>query len=368
MKKIKLLFTINFINNGGPSKVLLNIINNLNTEYYDITILTIIDENDSLIKHQLKEKGIKIKEFKLTKRIRDVLKYKKDIINYIVTNDFDIIHTHGIVTTLLVASRKIKAYKITTIHNNMYEDYKYTYGNIKGRAIAFIHLNRLKKFDGIICCSKTSYDVIKNKFSNISYIRNGIDLKSDHLSKEEINKLRTSLQITNNQKVYLYCGVLTKLKRVLELIDLFNKYKTNDEVLLIVGDGNLLSEAKRIAKDNIIFTGYQKDVSKYYNISDVYISNSSSEGFSISVIEALQNGLHLLLSDIPSHKECFKIDDNFYIGEYFDDSTFREKKEILKGKYSVDNKRNIISFKEKYLSSKVMTEQYEEIYKRGCCK
>ena len=43
---------------------------------------------------------------------------------------------------------------------------------------------------------------------------------------------------------------------------------------------------------------------------------------SISIIEALENGLHLFLSKIPSHLEIFKISEECYLGEYFEKSNF----------------------------------------------
>ena len=361
MKKIKILYTINFLNNGGPSKVLLNIIKALNKNEYDINVLTIIDQNNSEIIKSLRENGVNVIEVKMKKKISDVLKFKNKIYQIVNNLKPDIIHTHGIVTSILLSSKKIGGYKMTTIHSNVYEDYKYTYGNLKGPIITFLHLLSLKKFDKVVCCSKSTYDVIKDKFVNISYIRNGID--SGYEIDENIRKkIRNELSISDKDIVFIYAGVITKLKRVVELIEMFNFCHKNNENLVIVGDGPLLNEIKKYANNNVKILGYKNNILDYLSASDIYISNSSSEGLSISVIEALEQGLGLLLSDIPSHKEIFEIDSNYFIGSYFNKNDFSYKKDyVIQNLANINNTRE---FKQKYLSSKSMTSEYEKIYRK----
>lgn len=362
MKKIKILYTINFLNNGGPSKVLLNIIKSLNKDKYDISILTIIDQNDFGVVKSLKNDGINIIEFKMKKRFLDVIKFRKQVIDTIIKLNPDIIHTHGIVTSILISTGKIKKYKITTIHDNIYEDYSYVYGKFKGNIIAYIHLKALKKFNQIICCSRTSYDVIKSKFKNISYIRNGIDTNYNEDRNLIRKKIRHELSLNDNDIVFVYGGVITKLKRVVELVTLFEKNAKKNEVLLVIGDGPLLEDAKLHANKNVKFLGFKKNILDYFSAADVYISYSSSEGFSISVIEALDSGLVLLLSDIPSHKECFEIDNSYYIGEYFNEYNFETKKNSI---INNTEKNKIKEFKSRYLSSMSMTKEYEKYYMKG---
>lgn len=365
MKKTKILYTINYITNGGPSRVLINIINNLDRAKYDITVLTIIDQNDKTIIKELIDSGVKIKEIKIKKSIIGLIKSYNKILNEITKMQANIIHTHGIVTSLIVASKRICAYKITTVHNNIYEDYSHSYGKLKGKVIAYIHLNRLKKFNQIICCSKTSYETIKDKFVNIDYIRNGID--SNYLKDRSIvrKNIRKELNIPDKNIVYVYVGVLSKRKRVVELVELYNNNLTKNENLIMVGDGPFMDDIKKIANDNIKIVGFKSNALDYFSAADIYTSNSSSEGFSISVIEALESGLLLLLSDIPSHRECFEIDDNFYIGEFFNEENFKSKKELLLENYNDNSKREVFEFQRRFLSAKSMTKKYEEYYEKG---
>ena len=66
------------------------------------------------------------------------------------------------------------------------------------------------------------------------------------------------------------------------------------------------------------------------NISDVYVSASKSEGFSISVLEALSCGLGLFLSDIPSHREVVEMGQDVYLGEIFSSGDFEIKLNALR--------------------------------------
>ncbi|MCZ2225010.1 MAG: glycosyltransferase family 4 protein, partial [Chitinophagales bacterium] len=91
------------------------------------------------------------------------------------------------------------------------------------------------------------------------------------------------------------------------LIRAFNEVNKSDTSLklLILGDGYLMNECKELAKNNasIIFAGNVNDVSNYYQISHYYITASLSEGMPVSVLEALNHKLPVLLSNINQHAE-----------------------------------------------------------------
>lgn len=355
MKKI--LFVINYIKNSGPSSVVINIINSLDKDQYDISLLTLKDKNNKDITSLLIRKNVNVVQMNY-KNNKDVVTDLKNIINEINNLNVDIIHSHGILPDYIVSSSKIKSKKITTIHNNMYEDYLNTYGKIKGKLMIFFHQKSLKKFDRIVCCSMTSFKSLDNKFNNLLCIRNGVNVNKI----EKKSDIRNELNIPNDAIVYIYCGNISKGKRVVELIDLFEKNHYGNEYLIVLGDGPLYKDIIKNKTSNIKILGFKDNALDYYAISDIYISNSSSEGFSISVIEALGNGLLLFLSDIPAHKECFEINDKIYIGEFFNGSNFSMKKDKITSNIKKIKKSNILDFQEKYLSCSNMSKQYNCLY------
>ncbi len=360
MEKIRVLFTINYLTNGGPTRVLQNIIYGMPKDKYDIFILTILDKNNTDIVEELKKLGVTIEEVNLKKGKIGIILNKNKIIKKIEKINPDIVHVHGIEMSYVVSSKKVNSIKLTTIHNSLYEDYKYAYGKLKGKLVELLHLMCLKKFHENICCSKTSYDYLSERVKNASYIRNGVIVKHNNAAIRK--KIREELRISDNDIVFVYGGVINNRKRVLQLVKMFSKSSKENEKLIIVGDGPLLEECKNNSNKNVIYVGFKTNIIDYFDASDVYVSNSSAEGFSISLIEALSSGLICLVSNIPSHKECFEIDDKTYIGEYFNENEFNIKKDkILKRIKSID-KDKIKEFQEKYLSSNSMSSLYCEKY------
>jgi glycosyltransferase involved in cell wall biosynthesis len=79
---------------------------------------------------------------------------------------------------------------------------------------------------------------------------------------------------------------------------------------LVLGKGRLTSQFKKrirkhIEEGNVKFLGDvpHKDVIKYLNISDIYISTSLSDGTSASLLEAMTCSLPPVVTSIPANKE-----------------------------------------------------------------
>lgn len=360
--KIKIMFLINYVINGGPSNVVKNIIFNLDREKYEITLVTLFPENDSNVIEMYNNLGIEVKEFNFQSRINCMMGFAKEFYLFIEEKKFDIIHSHGIIPDALTARIKNNVVKVTTLHNNMFEDYVTTYGILKAKIFIFLHLNFLKKIDHCVCCSKSVYEVMNKYLRNITYIRNGIS-KSYYCENNKVTRMK--LGIPDTAKVFIFVGNLNDRKRIVWLMTEFKKYHNKNEYLIVLGTGDKFDECNNIVDNNILTLGFKKNVIDFYKISDIYVSASASEGFSISIIEALENGLGLFLSDIPSHSELFKIDKQYYLGEMFDcvEDNFLYSLNLLRN--SKINKEKIIEFKNKYLSGENMTLEYENIYKQG---
>lgn len=352
---IRIAYVINYIVKNGPSSVVLNIINNLDREKYDVSLITLFSGNDSEVVAQLKDKGISVYECTTLSRMKCLLVQNKEFADTVEKGCFDILHTHGIIPDILSSRLRTTAKQITTIHNNMYEDYLDTYGYAKSRIFIALHMAALKRLDECVCCSKSVYDVMKQHLLNASFIRNGIEPAQAHsvVTREEVD-------VPEDARVFLYAGVLNSRKNVAWLIDNFVQYHEKDEYLLVLGNGEKEAECKAKADDHVRMLGFQTDPIAYMNISDVYVSASKSEGFSISVLEALSCGLGLLLSDIPSHREVVEMGQDVYLGETFPPENFAMKLNALRERKT--NKAEIRAFQERKLSVKTMTLQYAGLY------
>lgn len=354
---IRIAYVINYIVKNGPSSVVLNLINNLNREQYDASMITLFSGNDPEVVAQLKENGISVYECTTLSRMKCLLGQHKEFDNTVKKGRFDILHTHGLIPDVISSQLNTPAKKIATLHNNMYEDYLDSYGWLKSRIFIGLHLNALKKLNKCVCCSESVYSVMKQKLNNAAFIRNGIEPVHPRLVVT-----RETLGIPKDARVFLYAGVLNSRKNIVWLIEKFVQYQNENEYLLVLGKGDKEAECKEKMDSRVKMLGFQSDPIAYMNISDVYTSASKSEGFSISVLEALSCGLGLFLSDIPSHREVVNMGQNVYLGEIFDTENFKKKLDSLrKSKLS---REKIAEFQKCEFSAKGMTLQYQGEYEK----
>lgn len=352
---IRIAYVINYIVKNGPSSVVLNIINNLDREKYDVSLITLFSGNDPEVIEHLKSNGVSVYECTTLSRMKCLLGQSKEFDDIVRSERFDILHTHGLIPDIVASKPNVPAKKISTLHNNMYEDYLDSYGWIKSRIFIMLHLNALKKLDECVCCSESVYEVMKQKLSNTTFIRNGIEPV-----KAQSVVMREDLDIPKEARVFLYAGVLNSRKNIVWLIENFVQYHNEDEYLLVLGKGDKEAECKEKTDSHVQMLGFQPDPVAYMKISDVYTSASKSEGFSISVLEALSCGLGLFLSDIPSHREVVKMGQDVYLGETFTQDCFRVKLNALRE--SEMNRTDITALQEKELSAKRMTASYQKRY------
>ena len=96
---------------------------------------------------------------------------------------------------------------------------------------------------------------------------------------------------------FLFVGRLTAVKNLQFLIQVFNEFPNCQ--LTIAGFGELESELRSIASENIKFIGAvpNKHLTKIYQDHDVFILPSYSEPWGLVVEEALNNGLPVIVSD-----------------------------------------------------------------------
>lgn len=141
--------------------------------------------------------------------------------------------------------------------------------------------------------------------SKIRMIYNGVN-PPKFSSLHKITQLKENLGIQPDDFVIGSVGRMENdVKGFDRLIPIFAKLldQKSNLKLLIVGHGQMLNEYKKLTrelniKDNVIFTGYQSDVNPYYEIMDLYTSLSRSEGFGVSVVEAMSHSLPIIAENI----------------------------------------------------------------------
>lgn len=360
MKKIKLCYIINSFKNCGPCNIVLSMIRGIDREKFDVSLINLLDDNDEEYIKILNDLDVKVINLNFSKGFKTLLK-GSEISNIINKYDFDIIHVHGHITAML--TKNVSAYKVLTVHNKLYEDFKNSYGPIKGLIINWLYINAMKKFDKVVACSKSSYLKCKKNIKDCTYINNGIWFKN--VDKKEISNIRTKirneLDIPKDARVYIFAGKYSNIKNVETMLNFFSKSLNEDEYLISLGDGALYSKCQVFSSKKIKQLGFKNNVQEYMMASDVYVSFSYTEGFPVSIIEALHYGLTLLLSDIDSHVDIINMNKNYYIGEYFENDNFESfmyKKNLIENSKPNDSKK----FQNSYLSADTMMREYQKVY------
>ena len=363
---IHVAFVINSIHIGGPSYVIRSIIKNMDRRMFEISLITLFDSENTLeVIEELKELGVNIIEMHVKGRAEALIKTQSKFNTIISSNSINVIHSHGFIPDILSARCTVKdVKKISTIHNNLYTEYPEVYGNRKAKYLIPVHIHYLKRLNTCACCSQFVYDSMSKAIPNATVVRNGIDKT---VPKTLVK--RSDIGVPDNAVLFIYVGQLRTRKNIIWLIRQFKNYHRDNEYLLILGKGADKEECEKIQDSNIIHYGFSDNPYAFMKISDVYISAALAEGFSISVLEAMDNGLALFLSDIPAHLEAFKAAKGVSLGECFktnDVVDFEKKLDVLRKELPGIDRDAIRRIKNKEMSAEKMTKRYEELY--ASCK
>jgi glycosyltransferase involved in cell wall biosynthesis len=144
--------------------------------------------------------------------------------------------------------------------------------------------------------------------AKLGVIYNGIE-ETDNSLSPDIDVIR-SINDFHSQglKVLGSVGILTKRKGIDHVIYLVAA--DNRLAFVIIGEGkelqNLINLSERLNITNrCLFCGFRNNAVKYVRYFDLFIMPSKSEGFGLALIEAVQQKVPVICSDIEVFKELF---------------------------------------------------------------
>ena len=125
-------------------------------------------------------------------------------------------------------------------------------------------------------------------------------------------------------------------KRYSDLIKafaIFSKDKISAK-LLLVGDGPERINYQKLVEElgitsNVIFTGYQADVSLFYNLMDIFALVSRNESFGLVLAEAMLNKLPVIATRVGGMKYIVEDGETGFLVEPKNEKEISEKLEIL---------------------------------------
>ena len=344
----KILFFIHDLMHGGAEKVLVNLVNNMDYNQFDITVMTLFNEGVHIknLNKNIKYEYCFNKTFRGNSKILAMIPakwlYKK-----FIKDDYDILvsYLEGSCTRIIAACPDDRVKKVAWVHIEQKEnEFTYAYKN-KNEAI-----ESYEKFDNIVCVSES----VKQNFIELSGIDKNVEVlfntneseKIKRLSEEEIKNERFK-----NDNELKFCGVakVKPNKGFMRLAKVHNKlikegYKHH---IYILGIGE---ERKKIEaylyenglEDSFIFLGFDENPYKYVARSDMFVCSSFAEGFSTAATEALIVGTPVLTTLCAGMEEMLgKSNEYGIIVENSEEGLYKGLKDVLK------NPNKISYYKEK---------------------
>lgn len=363
---MKVLYVISTLRRSGPVNLYYNIIKSHNRTIVQPAVLTLSPEDKFSRIKEFEELGIPLYSLNLSRQ--DLfLKGKQSFIAILKTIQPDVINSCGVRPDMMCALFAKKYKTVTYQQNYPYEDYSMLYGK-SGYLLAYVQLRFIMKLSSIVACSHhiaKKIGAIVNR--ELPIVSNGVIFGFKKLKNDELNKLRSTLGISDEQIVFLFAGNLIKRKQpqvIIKAFKLLEQSIKNKVALIILGDGELMESCKHLAENipNIKFVGKVSNVSPYMQISHYYVSAALSEGLPVAVIEAMNHGLGIILSDIPQHREFFHQKTVGFLFKEGNVADAREKMETATESNQKEISVNAIESVKTNFTSEIMARKFESIY------
>lgn len=230
--------------------------------------------------------------------IEEVHNYAKIAAKIATMYDFDVIHAHDWLAYLAGIEAKKISGKPLVIHVHATEFDRS--GQTVNSVVYDIERKGMEAADRIITVSNLTQNIVINKYGQspdkIFTVYNAvepIERKSERFKKTIDDKIVTFLGRITFQKGPEY--FIEAAKMVLE--------RTENVRFVMAGSGDMLRRmiiqaADRKITDRFHFTDFLKgdDVTRMFDISDVYVMPSVSEPFGISPLEAMRSNVPVIIS------------------------------------------------------------------------
>lgn len=305
MKKI--LFFIHDLGPGGAEKVLVNLVNNMDPEQFDITVMTLVGGgvNEQFLKPHVRHVSCFKRLIRGHTHLLKLLSPRR-LHDWFIKEKFDIevAYLEGISTRIISGCPDADEKLVTWMHClPTEENVKVGFRNFREAQVCY------QRFHQVICVSA----VVERIFREVVSQEKPTTVLYNTNESEKIIRLSEELldeRPTENGFRLITVGKISPVKAMDRLVRIHARLRQEGYQVYtsILGTGSLQQEMEALCETlhvshSVSFLGYQTNPYKYVANADLYVCSSLSEGFSTSVTEALIVGTPVCTVEVSGMKE-----------------------------------------------------------------
>lgn len=332
MKK-KLFFAAVDLNVGGIEKALINLLNNINYDKYEVFLY--LEKKEGSLLNEL-NKNVIVKELKVSNNkiipLRKIINFtKKLIFKFKNKNKYDFsccyaTYSYSAAKLSLIASKNSAIY--------VHSDYSFIYNEKEYNNFFDTHyIDQFRKIIFVSNESKNNFLKYYNNFNDKTMVFNNF-INIDNIIEKSKEKIY--LELNNKNKHFIFVGRLDdKSKKLGRAINLVKNIDNID--LMIIGDGPDKYKYESMVKEfhleeKINFFGMKNNPYPYIKQADYLILTSDYEGFPVTYLEAIALNKRIITTINTSDDEI-NIKEGFgYIISKDENKMIDEVKRILEDK------------------------------------
>lgn len=302
----KIIFFSRDLRIGGMEKALVTLINHIDTNKNEVTL--VLEQKEGELCSKIND-NVKIVNYNLSTNKNVLIRRTKNLLKKIAFyiknyNKYDCAisyATYSIFSSQM--ARKCSKNSVIFIHS----DYYNLYNGQNEKIEAFFNEIKVKEFSKIIFVSKQSEN---NAIKVMPELKEKSVVLGNLIDYENIQKESEKEDINfNKEKVNIvFIGRLDEhSKKISRLIEKINNNKQKEKYdLYIIGTGPDEKQYKKICKSkNVIFVGEKENPYPYIKKSDYLILTSKYEGFPVVYNEATVLGTKIITTITVEDEELY---------------------------------------------------------------
>lgn len=333
----KVLFVIHDLHHGGAEKVLVNLVNHMDQERFDISVLALFGGgvNEQFLSPKVRLLHGHSRSIPGNSKIMKLFS-PKQLFRHYIKEKYDVIvsYLEGPSARIVSGCPHDGTKLVSWIHIEQHT-MEHAARSFRSPAEA---CSCYARFDKTICVAQSVADDFQSIFSlqsppNVLYNT----VESDVIQEKAGEKIQAEAFPGDRYKL-VGVGKLVKTKGFDRLLRIHQRLLTEDHLPVhtyLLGEGPEREKMEQWIKENglgdsITFLGYQTNPYKYIAACDLFVCSSYAEGFSTAATEALIVGTPVVTTKVSGMEEMLGENEYGVITENEEEALYQGIRDMLK--------------------------------------